>query len=62
MCARLRHAGVRRQTLLFGGLACHLHHPPASRAALGANLAILAATRASRRVRAEHGLDGHLRT
>lgn len=61
LCARLRHAGVRRQTLLFGGIACHLHHPPAARAALAPNLAILAATRASRRVRAEHGLDGHLR-
>jgi len=61
LCARLGHAGVRRQTLLFGGIACHLHHPPASRAALEANLAILAATRASRRIRAEHGVDGHLR-
>jgi len=59
LCARLVHAGVRRQTLLFGGIACHLHHPPASRTALDANLAILAATRASRRVRAEHGLDAH---
>jgi len=62
LCARLGHAGVRRQTLLFGGIACHLHHPPASRTALPANLAILAATRATRRVRAEHGLDGHLGT
>ena len=61
LCARLTHAGVRRQTLLFGGIACHLHHPPESRTALDANLAILAATRASRRVRASHGLDGHLR-
>jgi glycosyltransferase involved in cell wall biosynthesis len=60
LCARLRHAGVRRQTLMFGGIACHLHHPPASRAALDANVAILAATRATRRVRAEHGVDGHL--
>ena len=60
LCARLEHAGVRRQTLLFGGIACHLHHPPAPRTALDANLAILAATRATRRVRAEHGLDGHL--
>jgi len=60
LCARLDHAGVRRQTLLFGGIACHLHHAPVSRAALQANLAILAATRASRRVRAEHGLDAHL--
>ena len=62
LCARLQHAGVRRQTLLFGGIACHLHHPPASRAALAPNLAILEATRATRRVRAEHGLDSHLRT
>jgi glycosyltransferase involved in cell wall biosynthesis len=60
LCARLAHAGVRRQTLLFGGIACHLHHPAASRAALAANLAILSATRATRRVRAARGLDGHL--
>ena len=39
LCARLENAGVRRQTLLFGGIACHLHHAPASRAALPANLA-----------------------
>ena len=61
LCARLEHAGVRRQTLIFGGIACHLHHPPAARDALPANLAILAATRATRRVRAEHGIDSHWR-
>jgi glycosyltransferase involved in cell wall biosynthesis len=61
LCARLAYAGVRRQTLVFGGIACHLYHPPASRAALPANLALLAATRATRRVRAEHGMDTHLR-
>lgn len=61
LCARLAHAGVRRQTLLFGGMTCHLHHPPASRAMLENNLSILAATRASRRIRVEHGLDAHLR-
>ena len=60
LCARLEHAGVRRQTLLFGGIACHLHHPPASRAALPANLALLAATRRARIIRCEHGLDAHL--
>jgi hypothetical protein len=60
LCARLVHAGVRRQTLLFGGLACHLHHPPASRASLPANLALLAETRTTRRVRAERGLDAHI--
>lgn len=61
LCARLEHAGIRRQTLVCGGIACHLHHPPASREALPANLAILAATRDTRRVRAEHGLDSHWR-
>ena len=61
LCARLEHAGVRRQTLLFGGVAWHLHHPAASRAALPANLALLEATRRERKVRCEHGLDTHLR-
>lgn len=61
LCARLEHAGVRRQTLLFGGIACHLHHAPESREALPRNLAILAETRRSRRVRCEHGLDGGVR-
>jgi glycosyltransferase involved in cell wall biosynthesis len=59
LALRLRHAGVRRQTLLFGGIAIHLHHPPAARDALAANLARLAATRRSRRVRCERGLDSH---
>jgi glycosyltransferase involved in cell wall biosynthesis len=62
LCARLAHAGIRRQTLLFGGIACHLHHPAASRAMLAANLAVLEATRRDRRIRCEHGLDSHLRT
>jgi glycosyltransferase involved in cell wall biosynthesis len=61
LAARLRNAGVRRQTLLFGGIACHLHHAPASRAALPANLAVLEATRRERRVRCDAGLDAHLR-
>ena len=61
LCARLANAGVRRQALLFGGIACHLHHAPASRERLTANLARLAATRESGRSRAEHGLDSHLR-
>jgi glycosyltransferase involved in cell wall biosynthesis len=59
LCARLENAGVRRQTLLFGGIACHLHHPAASRAALPANLAILEDTRRERKTRCEHGLSGH---
>lgn len=60
LCARLEHSAVRRQTLLFGGIACHLQHAPASRAALPANLAVLEATRRERKVRCEHGLDAHL--
>jgi glycosyltransferase involved in cell wall biosynthesis len=61
LCARLEHAGVRRQTLLFGGIAWHLHHAAASRSALPANLAVLESTRRERKTRCEHGLDGHRR-
>jgi glycosyltransferase involved in cell wall biosynthesis len=61
LAARLANAGVQRQTLLFGGIACHLHHPPAARAALPANLAVLEATRRSALVRCERGLDAHVR-
>lgn len=57
LAMRLTHAGVRRQSLLFGGIAIHLHHPAASREALPANLARLEETRRLRRVRCEHGLD-----
>jgi glycosyltransferase involved in cell wall biosynthesis len=60
LCARLENAGVRRQTLLFGGIAMHLHHAPASRTALQANLALLADTHRERHVRCEAGLDAHL--
>jgi glycosyltransferase involved in cell wall biosynthesis len=59
IAARLEHAGVRRQTLLFGGIALHLHHPPASRSMLAANLAVLEDTKRSHRVRCERGLDSH---
>lgn len=61
LCARLENSGVRRQTLLFGGIACHLHHAPASREQLPGNLARLAATRREQKVRCERGLDLHLR-
>jgi glycosyltransferase involved in cell wall biosynthesis len=60
LCARLEHAGIRRQTLLCGGIACHLRHPPASRAQLAANLALLERTRRERRIRCVHGVDAHL--
>ncbi|MFO1428266.1 MAG: galactosyltransferase-related protein [Steroidobacteraceae bacterium] len=60
LCARLRHAGVARQTLLFGGIAWHLEHPPAGRERRAANEAVLVATLAQRRVRCVRGLDAHL--
>ena len=59
LALRLQHAGVRRQTLLFGGIATHLHHPAASRAELAANLALLEQTRRRRLVRCERGLAAH---
>jgi glycosyltransferase involved in cell wall biosynthesis len=59
LCVRLDNAGVRRQTLLFGGVALHLHHAPVSRAALPTNLALLARTQQDRRVRCDLGLDAH---
>lgn len=61
LAARLAHAGIRRQTLLFGGIACHLHHPPASRTGLSASRAVLDATRRERKIRCERGLDAHSR-
>jgi glycosyltransferase involved in cell wall biosynthesis len=57
LALRLEHAGIRRQTLLFGGIAVHLHHPAASREALATNLALLEATRRERLVRCTQGLD-----
>ena len=60
LCARIEHSGVRRQTLLFGGVAVHLDHPPAARDALAANLDLLEATIQQRKVRCERGLNCHL--
>lgn len=61
LCARLVHAGVERQTLLFGGVAVHLHHPPASRGALPDNLQVLNETIRGRRTWCDRGVDLHLR-
>lgn len=60
LCARLAHHGLRRQTLLGGGIAWHLEHPPASRARRADNQRLLERTLAERRTRAERGLDGHV--
>jgi len=57
--ARLTHSGCSRRTLIFGGIAWHLHHPPASRDRRAANDALLAATLADRTIRCRHGLDAH---
>lgn len=61
LCARLQHHGVARQTLLFGGIAFHLHHPPASRERQATNEQLLAQSRAERRIRCAQGLDAHQR-
>lgn len=61
LVARLENTGVRRQTLLFGGIATHLHHAPASREALPRNLALLADVRRERRSRCDRGLDAHFK-
>ena len=60
LCARLVNAGIERQTLMFGGIAIHLHHPPASRAALPANQQVLQDTLRERRQWCDRGLDAHL--
>jgi glycosyltransferase involved in cell wall biosynthesis len=60
LCARLEHAGIERQTLMFGGVAVHLHHPPAARDALPANRQILSETLRQRRTWCDRGLDAHL--
>ena len=57
LAARLQHAGVKRQSLLFGGIAWHLHHPPAARDRRTANEQLLQATLANGVTRCEHGLD-----
>lgn len=59
LCARLAFAGVQRQTLLFGGIAWHLDHPPAARNQRADNERVLAATRATRRRRAQRGVSTH---
>lgn len=59
LAVRLERHGVIRRTLLFGGIAWHLDHPPASRERRALNEAILAETRNSYTVRCVHGLDRH---
>ena len=59
LAARLIYAGVRHTTLLFGGIAYHLHHEPAPRDRQAINEAILRETLKLRCVRCRIGLDAH---
>jgi glycosyltransferase involved in cell wall biosynthesis len=60
LCARLKNVGVRRQTLVFGGIAWHLHHRPASRASARANRERWQETVRSGRTRCARGIDQHI--
>jgi hypothetical protein len=60
LCVRLTNYGVGRQTLLFGGIAFHLYHPPASRDRHAANERLLEHSRKEGRSRAAQGLNAHL--
>lgn len=57
LCARLANSGIRRRTLLAGGIALHLAHPPAPRTQRGCGEQVLRETIRTRRQRCEHGID-----
>lgn len=59
LCTRLGFRDIRRQTLLFGGIAYHLHHPPAARERRAANELVFANTLRTKSAYCEHGLDAH---
>ena len=61
LCVRFDNAGVLRHSLLFGGIAVHLHHASQSRAALLANRARLAEAINDRQIRCERGLEAHMK-
>lgn len=56
LCARLENAGIRRRSLLGGGVAWHLAHPPAPRDRRSVGEAILRDTVRSGRTRSEYGI------
>lgn len=60
LAARLFNSGLKRYNLRFAALACHLYHPPRTRAKLPVNDALLASTIAAHAAYCEHGLDSHL--
>ncbi|MGE0581966.1 MAG: glycosyltransferase [Steroidobacteraceae bacterium] len=59
LVARLVHLGRQRRTLVFGGIAWHLHHAAAARDRRAVNEALLADTIAHRSIRCARGLDAH---
>jgi glycosyltransferase involved in cell wall biosynthesis len=60
LALRAFHMGLQRRDLRFAGLAAHLWHLTRKNIVDNANDAVLTATRASRAVRCELGLDQHL--
>jgi hypothetical protein len=60
LAARLIHAGVRQSTLLFAGIAYHLHHELAPRDREAINDAIYRETLRQHRTRCAAGLNLHL--
>lgn len=60
LAARAFHAGLRRRSLRFAGLAVHLYHPERHQDGESPNDRLLAETRARRLTRCERGVDQHL--
>lgn len=58
--ARLFNSGLRRCTLRFAALACHLHHPPRSREGVERNDALLHAALANKTSRCANGFNLHV--
>jgi len=56
---RLYHLGCQRKFVYGRAITFHLNHPPAPRGHHAASLARLAETIATRKIRCEHGLNGH---
>lgn len=60
LAVRAFHAGLKRRSLRFAGLATHLYHPERHEEGASPNDALLAETRATGRVRSPIGLDRHI--
>ncbi len=60
LAERAFHAGMKRRSLRFAGLATHLYHPERHEDGASPNDALLAETRATGRVRSPLGLDRHI--